>query len=139
MLASANAAYNRAMFEARKAQASAGLEGFRADIEKAVPEFEDWVRQDPAARVGKPFPMIANLIAHIEGRSIGITLDPKSPFAPVADAIRDEMEHLRTTIETEHPDILEPAGTVYDPAVFSPAVPPLHLYRHTADSPRKTN
>lgn len=50
-------------------------------------------------------PLIANLIDHIEGRSVGVALDPNSPFAPLADALRSIHEGLRNEIETQFPDM----------------------------------
>ncbi len=107
------------------AQASAALEDFRGDINKELPAYQTWLQADPAARVGMPTPLIQNLVDHIEGKSTGVTLDPKSPFAPVADKIRDVYKDLRTTIETDYPDIL---GSFHD-----------DYYRHMWSDPSKSD
>lgn len=88
------------------AQASAKLEEYRGDINKALPEYQDWLAGDALTRSQVPRPMIQNLNDYMEGRSTGAALDPKSPFAPVADAIRDIYKDIRNTIETNYPDTL---------------------------------
>ncbi len=107
------------------AQASAALEDFRGDINKELPAYQTWLQADPAVRQGMPRPLVQNLVDHIEGRSTGVKLDPKSPFAPVADQIRDIYQDLRHTIENDYPDIL---GSFHD-----------DYYRHMWADPTKSD
>ncbi len=88
------------------AQASAALEEFRGEINKGMPEYQKWLEGDALTRSQAPRPMVQNLVDHIEGVSTGVQLDPKSPFAPVAGALRDVYKGIRNTIETDYPDIL---------------------------------
>ncbi len=88
------------------AQASNQLEEFRGQINKALPEFQDWTALDATGRAGQPRPMIANILGHMEGVPGGPRIDPASPFAPVADALRDIYTDIKSDIETNHPDML---------------------------------
>jgi hypothetical protein len=110
------AVIRQATGEARQGavQAAAKLEQYRATVNQHLPEYASWLSLDPATRAAnEPYlgkPLIANLIDHIEGRSSGVTLDPASPFAPVADAIRDVYQGTRQAIEDRKPDF----GSFYE-------------------------
>ncbi len=79
---------------------STALENFRDGINKAQPDYLDWLKTDPAARLGRPTPTAANLIGHIEGT--GPKLNPDDPFAPVADAIATVYNGIRNTMQTNY-------------------------------------
>ena len=53
------------------------------------PHMAEWERELDRGPAGAPMSaMIGDLIDYMQGRSVGVTLRPDSPFAPVADAIR---------------------------------------------------
>lgn len=81
------------------------LEKYRRDINQHLPDYAKWLRQG-AARDANNKPLIQNLIDYMEGRSTGALLDPHSPFAPVADALRGVNEFMRAQIEAHDPNLI---------------------------------
>jgi hypothetical protein len=119
------------MAQREKDVASARMEEFRKLVNKHVPDYAKWLRDKGASLAANeklrqtwlkaggdpakfsqinPLPasppnLIHDLIQYIEGRSTGAKLDPKSPFAPVADAMRDIYQSVRADIEAVKPDM----------------------------------
>lgn len=100
----------------------AKLDEYRKTVNKLLPEYEKQIRLGPMGNLaGNP---IHEMLKYIEGRSAGATMDPKSELFPVANAIRDVYQTMRSFIEQSLPDM----KNFYD-----------DYYRHLWTDPRKAD
>jgi hypothetical protein len=98
-LQSASNIARQAQRDRRMAQAMKQVDKYRKQLNAHMPEYLRWLKQG-SSRLNDPDhkPIVAKFLDHVEGRSAGVTLDPKSGLAPLADVLRKMSEEIRNEI-----------------------------------------